>query len=49
VPDELIWPEAGDEAAGRDRQIEKAVAVLLKSIEAEKAKPKPELVPASRR
>ena len=49
VPDELIWPEAGDEAAGRDRQIEKAVAVLLKSIEAEKAEPKPKLVPASRR
>jgi len=49
VPDELVWPEAGDEAAGRDRQIERAVAVLLKSIEAEKAKPKPEPVPASRR
>lgn len=49
VPDELVWPEAGDEAAGRDRQIERAVAVLLKSIEAEKAKPRPEPVPASRR
>ena len=49
MPDALVWPEAGDEAEGRDRQIEKAVEVLLKDIETEKAKPQPKLVPASRR
>ena len=48
-PDVLIWPEPGDEAAGIDRQIEKAVTVLLESIRLENAKPKPKLVPASRR
>ena len=49
VPDLLVWPEPGDEAAGRDRQIEKAVELLLKEIEAEKAKSQPELKPASAR
>lgn len=49
VPDALVWPEPGDEAAGRDRQIEKAVELSLAEIKAEAAKPKPKLVPASRR
>lgn len=49
VPDALVWPEPDDEAAGRDRQIEKAVAISLGEIKAEAAKPQPKLVPASRR
>lgn len=49
APDALVWPEPGDETSGRDRQIEKAVELSLAEIEAEKAKPKPALTPASRR
>jgi tricorn protease len=47
VPDLLVWPEPGDEAEGRDRQLERAVEALLRDLEAEKAKPQPELKPAS--
>ncbi|MCB1236388.1 MAG: PD40 domain-containing protein [Verrucomicrobiae bacterium] len=49
VPDFVVWPEPGDEAAGRDRQVEKAVEVLKKEIATAKAQPKPKLVPASER
>lgn len=49
VPDAIVWPEPGDEAIGRDRQIEKAVELLLAEIKAEEAKPKPDPKPASRR
>lgn len=48
-PDAIVWPEPGDESAGKDRQIEKAIELLLKDIDAAKAKPAPELKPASGR
>lgn len=47
VPDVIVWPHPTDAAAGRDRQISRAVKVLLKDIEAEAATPEPDLVPAS--
>lgn len=42
-PDHVVWPEPGDPAAGIDRQLDKAVEVLLADVEAWKARPKPEL------
>ncbi len=49
VPDVIVWPHPTDAAAGRDRQINRAVKVLLEDIETEAALPKPDLVPASER
>ena len=49
IPDAIVWPTPEDEASGHDRQIEKAVSLLLEEIKREKAKPRPELVPASER
>jgi tricorn protease len=43
VPDVTIWPEPGEMPAGKDRQLEKAVEVLLEDVEAARASgfPKP--------
>ena len=51
VPDHIVWPEPGDWAAGKDRQIEKAVAELLKDVaeEDEADQKAPKLVPFSER
>jgi Tol biopolymer transport system component len=49
VPDVIVWPEPGDAAAGRDRQIEKAVELLTADCAAEKAKPRPKLIKATER
>ncbi len=49
VPDFVVWPKPEDHAAGVDRQVNKAVSVLLEEINANKAKPKPSLVPKSER
>jgi tricorn protease len=40
TPDVIIWNEPGDLAKGKDRQLEKAVGLLLTDVENEKAKPK---------
>jgi len=45
VPDHLVWPQPNDSAQGKDRQIEKAVEVLLEDIK--KVSKVPELVPSS--
>jgi tricorn protease len=42
-PDHVVWPAPGELPAGIDRQLDKAVEVLLADVEAWKARPKPEL------
>jgi tricorn protease len=49
VPDEIIWPEPGEWPSGRDRQLGRAVELLLKDVASEEAKPKVELRKASER
>lgn len=49
MPHHVVWPHPADHAAGRDRQVEKAVAVALEEIAAWKAKPRPKLRRASER
>jgi tricorn protease len=48
-PDFTVWPEPGEIPAGKDRQLEKAVEVLLAEIEKARATPRPQPVPASQR
>ena len=48
-PDITIWPNAGELAKGKDRQIEKAVEVLKKDITAYQKRPQAEPVRASER
>jgi tricorn protease len=47
VPDHIIWPEPGEMPAGKDRQLEKAVAVLGEDVRVWKARPQPKLTKAS--
>ena len=49
VPHFVVWPEPGDAATGKDRQIEKAVEVLTKDVAEWKARPQPKLKKASER
>jgi len=49
VPDHVIWPLPGEMPAGKDRQLEKAVEVLLEDVKAWKARPRPKLRKASER
>lgn len=49
VPDFVIWPQPGDEVAGKDAQLEKALAVLEEDVAAWKARPMPKLKKASER
>ena len=49
VPHVTVWPHPSDHAAGRDRQVDKAVAVALEEIAAWKARPQPKLRKASER
>jgi tricorn protease len=49
LPDFLIWPEPGELSRGIDRQLNKAVEVLLADVEAWLARPRPELRKASER
>ncbi len=49
VPDIVVRDHPGDAAAGRDRQITRAVRELIQEVEAENARPRPPLVPASER
>ena len=49
VPDHIIWPQPGEMAMGKDVQLNKAVEVLLKDVEIEKAKPRAKLKKSSER
>jgi tricorn protease len=49
VPDHVIWPEPGEMPRGVDRQLAKAVEVLLSDVTEWKARPRPKLRKASER
>ena len=49
VPDHVIWPQPGEMPAGKDVQLNKAVEVLLKEVDAFLAKPRPKLKKSSER
>jgi tricorn protease len=49
VPDHIIWPEPGEMPAGKDLQLSKAIEVLLKDVDAFRAKPQPRLKKSSER
>jgi tricorn protease len=49
VPDHVIWPQPGELPAGKDVQLNKAVEVLLKEVDAFLAKPRPKLKKSSER
>ena len=49
VPDFVLWPEPGQLPAGKDTQLEKAVAVLLEDVKAWKETPRPPLRKATER
>jgi C-terminal processing protease CtpA/Prc/Tol biopolymer transport system component len=44
-----LWPEPGEMPAGKDRQLDKAIEVLLEDVEAWKARPRPALIKATER
>ncbi len=48
-PDFTIWPQPGEMPAGIDRQLKKAVGVLLEDVETWKKRPSPKLVKKSER
>ncbi|MDJ0974550.1 MAG: S41 family peptidase [Planctomycetota bacterium] len=49
VPHHVLWPHPGELPAGIDRQLDKAVEVLLADVDAWKARPRPSLTKASER
>lgn len=49
APDIALWPEPGELPAGVDRQLESAIEVLRKDVEAWKARPQPKLTKATER
>ncbi len=49
VPDVVIWPQPGEMPAGKDVQLEKAIATLKQSVTEEAARPKPRLIRATER
>ncbi len=49
IPHHTVWPLPEDHAAGRDRQVEKAVDVAKEAISAWKARPQPKLKNAADR
>jgi tricorn protease len=48
-PDHVVWPGLEEMPRGTDHQIEKAVAVLLEDVKADKAKSQPKLIKATDR
>ena len=48
-PHFTIWPEPTEMPRGKDRQLEKAVSVLLEDVAAWKKRPKPKLIRKSER
>ena len=49
MPHHVVWPAPGEIPNGVDRQLEKAVEVLLADVEAWKARPRPQLKLATER
>ncbi len=49
VPDVVLWPQPGELPSGKDAQLAKAVELLLKDVEAWKARPELKLKKASER
>ncbi len=49
VPHHTLWPEPTEMPKGNDRQLGKAVEVLLKDVQESKARPKPKLKKSSER
>jgi tricorn protease len=49
TPDHLLWPQPGELAAGLDRQLQKAIAVLQTDVATWRARPQPKLQKASQR
>ncbi|MCH2024691.1 MAG: S41 family peptidase, partial [Verrucomicrobiales bacterium] len=49
VPDHLIWPLPGELPSGNDKQLEKAVQVLLEDVEKANKESKTKLIRASQR
>lgn len=47
VPDFVVWPQPGELPKGIDRQLDKAVEVLLQDIQSYDAHVKPNILPAS--
>jgi tricorn protease len=49
VPDVVLWPEPGEMPAGKDRQLAKAVEMLLEDVAKWKTRPRPKLTWKSER
>jgi tricorn protease len=49
VPDHLIWPLPGELSSGNDKQLDKAVQVLLSDVEKANNESKAKLMRASQR
>jgi tricorn protease len=49
VPDVVLWPQPGEMPAGKDRQLTKAVELLLEDVAQWKARPRPKLEKKSER
>jgi len=49
VPDHIVWPLPGEMSAGKDRQLEKAIEVLIQDVNEYSKKAKVEMKPASKR
>ncbi|HNY26783.1 MAG TPA: S41 family peptidase [Candidatus Sumerlaeota bacterium] len=48
-PNFVVWPQPTELASGKDRQIEKAVEVLLQDVAERQKQPKPKLIKATER
>jgi tricorn protease len=49
IPHFIVWNEPGDMPSGQDAQLDKAVEVLLKDVEAWESRPRPQLRKATER
>ncbi|OHB75023.1 MAG: hypothetical protein A2Z25_03890 [Planctomycetes bacterium RBG_16_55_9] len=49
IPDYVVWNEPGDVPMGKDAQLDKAIEVLSKDVEAWESRPKPQLRKATER
>lgn len=49
VPDHIVWPLPGEISSGKDRQLEKAIEVLIQDVNEHSKKAKIEMKPASKR
>jgi C-terminal processing protease CtpA/Prc len=49
VPDVVLWPRPGEMPAGKDRQLRKAVELLLEDVAQWRERPRPKLEKKSQR